>query len=170
MQVFLIGMMGSGKTFWAEKIAHANNMLHIDLDIYIEIKEKKKIQEIFEIYGEEYFRQLENKYLLEIILSKKSALISTGGGTPCFGNNLSAMLESGIVCYLKTDIKTLADRIKKDHSVRPLLKNIALENMESYFKNILLTREKYYLKASHIIEMNKINELTFAQNFKHEYC
>ena len=170
MQVFLIGMMGSGKTFWAEKIAHANNMLHIDLDIYIEKKEKKKIVEIFETYGEDNFRELESKCLDEIIESKKTAIISTGGGTPCFANNISAMLESGIVCYLKTDIKTLANRIKTDLPFRPLLKNIVLENMESYFKNILLTREKYYLKASHIIEMNKINELTFAQNFKHEYC
>ncbi|MEY3119015.1 MAG: hypothetical protein RIT30_947 [Bacteroidota bacterium] len=98
-KVFLIGLMGSGKSYWSKKISKWIKSGGYDLDALIEMNEEKTIAEIFAEDGEESFRKTETK-LLKWFKEKKKYVLATGGGTPCFNENMQWMKKEGIVIWL----------------------------------------------------------------------
>ncbi len=137
--VFLIGFMGAGKTAVSKELAKKAQMKLIDTDEYIEQKANMKIPEIFERYGEKYFRDLETKCLREII-DGEDAVISCGGGIIMKEENVKLMNKAGEVVYLKTSPETIFQRVKHSNN-RPILKGHM--NVE-YISQLLSERQPFY--------------------------
>ncbi len=149
---FLIGMPGSGKTTFGKQLAAELELPFFDLDVEIEKEIGKKITEIFKDQGESVFREIESEKLIETIASNDKFILATGGGTPCFGNNLEKMDEHGLTIYLNTSIEEIKNRLANDQT-RPLLQK---QSIESLFKE----REVCYSKAtSHVTSYNELSEL-----------
>ena len=124
----------------------------LDLDSQIEKHEKKTIDEIFSQRGEIIFREVEHTYLKEISSIEKNIIISTGGGTPCYYNNMDIINHSGKSVYLQMHPHSLAKRIEYSKRERPLLKGMTEEEIEHFIETKLIEREKYYLLANYIIK------------------
>src|SRR3569833_1459820 len=121
--IFLIGMPGAGKTFWGRQLAPALRIQFVDLDEYIVEHEHAGISLIFEDSGEPVFRQIETKYLMQLVSSViEDTVIACGGGTPCFNNNMQLMKDAGTVIYLQTSIPQLLSNLSSDNEPRPLLR------------------------------------------------
>jgi shikimate kinase len=148
---FLIGYMGSGKTTLGKQLAKKLNLQFIDMDMFIENRYHKSITAIFEEKGEAAFREIERKALQEI-LNFENVVISTGGGMPCFFNNMDLMNQSGITIYLKVSVDELAERLKKSKQKRPLIKNKDPEEIKNYIAANLEKRELFYNRATFIFE------------------
>lgn len=140
--ICLTGMMGSGKTTVAEAFAAEKKLKIIDIDSIIEEKENKKISEIFETKGEDYFRKVEQDAIFSNF-QPEDAIISLGGGAFENTETRTFLLKNSKVIYLKTSPETILERIKNDNS-RPLL--CGKMNIES-IKQILEKRESHYLSA-----------------------
>lgn len=152
MRIFLIGFMGSGKTTVGKALAKKLNVSFTDLDRYIEEENHKSISEIFTEKGEEGFRELESVALREII-AKDSTIISCGGGTPCFNNNIELMNKSGLTVYLQYPAGKLKNRLLPNMRKRPLLKNLkTAEELDEYIRFKLIEREKHYLKSKLVLK------------------
>lgn len=158
--IFLVGFMGSGKTTLGKALAAKIDFKFLDTDEQIVQLEKRTIEEIFENDGEGYFRTLEFKVLDVIINTKNNLVISTGGGFPCFNENMDKLLESGFVVYLSANSDTLYNRLKNDRK-RPLLK--FKSDLKLYIETTLKNREQIYRKAHLIIDSS---ELPFSINQK----
>jgi shikimate kinase len=121
--IFLIGMPGVGKSYWAGQIAAAFNLDCIDLDDMIEVRTGHTISVFFERFGETSFRELEQQTLAQIIqVFPANAVIACGGGTPCFYDNLQQMKRNGTVIYLQADLEQLYHNLDTEIEQRPLLK------------------------------------------------
>lgn len=147
MRVFLIGYMGVGKTTIGKKLAKSLSLIFIDLDQFISSKKGMPIAEIIHQNGEEYFRLLEKKYLLELC-EKNDVLISTGGGTPCFFDNMEVINKKGRSVFLEMDEKSLAKRLINGLDSRPLLKGKNLDELEAFISEHLKSRMPYYEKSN----------------------
>lgn len=150
MRIFLIGPMGSGKTTIGAALAKRLQLPFIDLDRQIEQHEGYTISMLFQRNGEEYFRQCESKVLHAIIQSTSSAVIATGGGTPCFHNNMTQMNATGVTIYLQCSIEKLQTRIEGTSDERPML-----QQPEFSLENLLKIREPEYTKAHHKLSNNE---------------
>src|SRR5690554_5919230 len=109
-RVFLIGYMGSGKTTVGKKLAQSLSLSFIDLDDFIQNKYRKTIADIFADLGEEGFRKIESKALREVS-EIEDVVISTGGGAPCFYDNIEVMNNAGVTVYIEVDPQELASRL-----------------------------------------------------------
>lgn len=138
--------MGSGKSTVGKKLANKMNFQFIDLDKFIEDSTGKSITEIFETRGENYFRDIEHKCLRNIE-NQTNTLVSCGGGTPCFFDNMQWMNTKGITVYLQMNPLSLVSRLKQGKNERPLLKGKSDEDMLNFISNSLTEREKYYTQA-----------------------
>ena len=147
---YIIGFMGAGKTTIGKRFASKIGYQFIDLDDYIEKKNKHSIDSIFRLVGEEGFRKVENKALLEVSLLKKT-VISTGGGTPCFFDNITIINNTGTSIYLKYSSKFLHHRLTRAKKKRPLIEE-KKDNLLNYIEEILNIRDPYYLRAHYILE------------------
>ena len=146
-RIFLIGYMGAGKTTLGKALARRMNMSFIDTDLYIENRYHKKISEIFASEGEERFRDIERRILLEIS-EFEEVVVSTGGGLPCFNDNMTTMNDNGITVYLETSEEELAARLKVSKNVRPVLKNRSGSELVDFIKENLHIRRKFYEQAA----------------------
>lgn len=151
MLIFLVGFMGSGKTTLGRPLATRLNCTFIDLDRAIETGEGRTISDIFATDGEAHFRALERKYLEEVITQHKTAVISTGGGTPCFGDNMALMNASGITVYLKIAPRMLANRLLAAKVRRPLVEGKSPDELLRYIEETLTERETYYGQANVVV-------------------
>ena len=142
--------MGSGKTILGRKLANILQHEFIDLDLYIEEHEGRTINKIFEEDGEDYFRNLERVYLHRVF-TQDEVVISTGGGTPCFFDNMDQMNEYGKTIYIKMHPKELLPRLLSSSNTRPLLAGKNEKEMLDYLIKTLRFREKYYNKAKRIV-------------------
>jgi len=168
MRVFLIGFMGSGKTHWGKQLAAQLTIPFFDLDEVITTLEKRTIPEIFAESGEESFRITEKKCLEELIENHSSMVLSCGGGTPCFFNNIDLMKKYGIVVWLNTNIEILLQRLLKEKLTRPLLKNMADAELKSYIIRKLNERRMYYEQSDVILDNeNSISVNAFIQTILH---
>src|SRR3954466_2665456 len=122
-KIFLIGMMGSGKSYWAEKLKKKLKVPAYDLDALIEMMEEKSVQEIFAEDGEEYFRKAEAK-MLRLFAEKKQFILSCGGGTACYNDNMKWMNKQGITIWIDEPVEVLSERLSKEKSHRPLIKDL----------------------------------------------
>jgi shikimate kinase len=149
--IYIIGFMGSGKSTAGKKLASLLGWSFIDLDKKIEEHEGKTIPEIFSERGEDYFRVVE-KQLLRNLKSETETIISTGGGTPCYSDNMNIMLESGLTIYLKLTPMQLRSRLSESKGDRPLIKDLDHEKLLSFIEKKLAYREKQYNRSALIIE------------------
>lgn len=149
--VYIIGFMGSGKSTAGKKLAASLGWTFIDLDRKIEERAGKSIPGIFEQDGEDQFRKIESE-VLRSMSSMTETIISTGGGTPCHGDNMDFMLSSGMTVYLKLTPAQLTNRLLVSSGERPLIKNIPDDNLFDFIDNKLAQREKWYGRANIIIE------------------
>ncbi|HTA61372.1 MAG TPA: shikimate kinase [Bacteroidia bacterium] len=149
MVVFLIGMPACGKTSIGKRLAKKLQFTFLDLDHHLADKENKSVATIFSEKGESFFRELEAKYLKEISSTNTNTIISVGGGTPCFHNNLQFMLSAGTVFYLNTPAETLFLRLKED-TKRPMFLGLTTEEIKEKINSLLQQREIFYLQAHHI--------------------
>ena len=140
MLIFLVGFMGSGKTSVGKQLARMMNYKFFDTDALIEEREGKTIEQLFEMNGETYFRNCESKIITEFF-EMKDAVISCGGGTPCFNNNMALMNQHGITVYLKMEPEALKHRLMNAKKRRPLMLNISEDNMLNEIREKLQTRE-----------------------------
>lgn len=147
-KVFLVGFMGCGKSTLGKKLARKLNKEFIDLDDFIEEQEKLTINEIFEQVGEAGFRALENKWLKFVSQKYDNAVISCGGGTPCFNGNMNFMLEKGKVVYIQLPPKVLCDRLTNERQKRPLIAKLSDNELLEFIKTKLSERSPYYLQSS----------------------
>lgn len=143
MRIFLLGFMGSGKSYSGKRLAEKFGMSFIDLDDYIEEKEGRTIREIFEKEGEGYFRKVEKECLYEMG-EKEMTIISTGGGTPCFFDNIKWMNENGVTVFLETSVEVLSNRLFDEMQKRPLLKNFSKEELKNFIEKKLEERNPFY--------------------------
>lgn len=139
--------MGSGKTHWGKILSRQINLPYFDLDEVIVASEKKSVQQIFHDSGEEYFRVKEQEVLEALVDDHTDVIISTGGGTPCFFNNIDFMKQQGKVVWLNTAIDILVERLLKQKHSRPLIKNISDTELKSFIIKKLQDRKMYYEQA-----------------------
>ncbi|MEJ7737344.1 MAG: shikimate kinase [Chitinophagaceae bacterium] len=163
MKIFLIGYMGSGKTHWGKLLAARLELPFFDLDKMISDKETSTIADIFSEKGEEYFRYLEKEVLEELANHHEQFIISCGGGTPCFFNNIRFMKRRGLVIWLNTQVDVLVERLLKDKNTRPLLKDIPDKELRNYILKKILSRKLYYEQADLTVHEESITVDTFAQ-------
>jgi len=155
--IFLIGFMGSGKSHWGHIWALKNGYTFYDLDGEIETACKMSVEEIFEKHSEEKFRELE-RYHLGKFLNKKKCLVSCGGGTPCFFDNLEWMKKKGHVIYLQASPDYILHRVMDETAKRPLLKEVNESELLVFIQKKLKEREPVYLKAGHVLDVNNLTE------------
>lgn len=154
MNIFLIGYMGSGKSSIGRILAEVLKFDFIDYDDYIQEKTSNTISEIFKSKGEIYFRKIESKYLDDLLNNKKQSVISLGGGTPCYGDNMDRILNSKAskTIYIKASIKTLSDRLFEEKSHRPLVAHLETkEELLEFIGKHLFERSYYYNKSDLIV-------------------
>lgn len=156
MRIFLIGFMFSGKSTVGKKLASIMGYDFIDTDKYFEDKYKISIFDFFEKFGEEMFRKFEHEILKELII-KENTIISTGGGLPCFNDNMDIINDKGISIYLEMPFKAIINRQKNSKQKRPLLQNKTQEEIEEYLKALLTKREPIYKKSKITIEAQNID-------------
>ena len=150
-KLYIIGFMGSGKTTAGKKIASLLGWTFIDLDKKIEEHEGQSIAEIFSQNGEDYFRRVESEVLKDL-KNETKAIISAGGGTPCHGNNMDYMLETGLTLYLKLTPGQLKSRLINSKGERPLIKNLDETGLLKFINKKLAEREIYYNRAEVTVE------------------
>jgi len=155
--LYICGFMGCGKTTEGKKIAMEIGFDFIDLDDYIVNKYNLSIVDLFKNLGEEEFRIIETIALKECSQNHSEILIATGGGTPCFNNNLEFMKSNGALIYLKLNEQDLLIRLSKAKTNRPLIKDKTNEEMLLYIEHLLKVREVFYNQADIIVDANHIN-------------
>jgi shikimate kinase len=167
MRIYIVGFMGSGKTHFGKLWASTYNFSFCDIDTMIEKSEGISIAQIFEIKGEDYFRQKETG-ILKSTASMKNTIISCGGGTPCFNSNMNWMKENGIVVFLNETVEIILKNVEKDKHERPLLQNKTEEEKLVFIKQKLKDRMPIY-KQSHVIlstEQLNVEGFKLVFNFK----
>ncbi len=161
MLVYLIGYMGSGKTTVGKKLSRKLNYRFVDLDAFIENKYRISVSGLFEKYDEKAFRLIEHEALKETF-EMPDTIVSTGGGTPCFYNNMEQMNRNGFTVYLKADSKSLYHRLSDSKKMRPLLKGKTPDELLTHIENQLREREPFYLKSAEVVKGESIDMSEFA--------
>ena len=151
MKIFLIGFMGSGKSSIGKLLSVKLDYALMETDLLVEMKLKQSIAEIFSNLGEAGFRQAENQVMLDIFSKSQKAIISTGGGTPCFFDHIKLMNSCGITVYLKRSAADLYHFLKDDNKIRPVLSGF--NDLKTGVENLLKSREKFYNMAKYILEV-----------------
>lgn len=149
MKIFLIGFMACGKTTIGKWAARRAEIDFIDLDQWIEESEGRTISQIFEEEGEDVFRKIEYHALLRVIALPGDRIISCGGGTPCFFDNMEWINAAGTSIYLRHGVNTLTGRLKNAKADRPLLKDEKL--LKEFVQIGLDTRESFYFQAKIVL-------------------
>lgn len=154
-RIFLIGYMGVGKTTAGRELAKLLNLEFVDLDHFIQNRYNKTIGQLFEEFGEDGFREIENKVLKEVA-QFENVVISTGGGAPCFYDNMEVMNHAGITVYMKASPELLSERLNLCKEKRPLIKDKSEEELLLFVTNNLNHREVHYSQAQIIFEANEL--------------
>jgi len=151
MKIFLIGFMGCGKTHWGKLLSQKLNIPFFDLDEKIIEHEGKSITEIFEGEGEEYFRLLEKDVLHLLTENHETFVMATGGGTPCFYNNIDYLKKKGIAIWINCSVDCLYKRLAEEKEQRPLISKIPDEELRSYIVRKYSNRKIFYRQAQVIV-------------------
>lgn len=166
-RIFLIGYMGAGKTTVGKDLAKRLGLSFIDLDCYIEGRYLKSVSQLFAERGEDAFREIERKMLHEVAMFE-DVLVSTGGGAPCFFDNMLFMNQCGTTVYLQVSVGELAKRLDVCKHTRPILKGLSGDALSSFIAENLEKRDPYYTQASIVFDAEKmltqadVNEISIA--------
>ena len=163
MRIYLIGYMGCGKSSLGRRLSAFMSIQFVDMDHYIEERNCKTVPQIFEEEGEEAFRMKERK-ALEELSEFENIIIATGGGAPCFFDNMDLMNRTGKTIFMNIDPKILAERLLKSKTERPLIKGKSKEELVTFIDETLKKRNEFYRKAQvqitePDIDLEKILEL-----------
>lgn len=153
IRIILIGYMGSGKTTVGKALAKEIGLPFYDLDWYIESRMRKKVSQIFAERGEDGFRLIERNLLHEVA-EFEDVIVSCGGGTPCFFDNMDYLNQQAQVVYLKADPDVLQKHLLMGKGDRPLLKGKSPEELLHFIKEQLEWREPYYQKARYTLDVS----------------
>lgn len=152
MKIFLIGFMGSGKTHWGRLLSQKLGIPFFDMDEQVAVHAGKPIPEIFAREGEEHFRLLEKEVLYMITESHDSFVMACGGGLPCFFNNIEYMNQSGITVWINAPKDILFDRLVKEKTNRPLIKDLSDDQLRNFINRKFSDRRIYYEQADIKVE------------------
>ena len=155
-RIILIGYMGSGKTTVGKALSKETGMMFYDLDWYIESRMHKTVSQIFAEKGEEGFRKIEYNMLHEVA-EFEDVIISCGGGTPCFFDNIDYMNQQGQVVYLKASPEVLHKHLLMGKGERPLLKGKSEEELITFIREQLEKREPFYSKARYTVDVSLLD-------------
>jgi len=155
--------MGSGKTLVSKELSVLNNFKIFDLDTEISKQNNRSITEIFKEKGEIFFRKTEKEVLEKILSSEKNIILSLGGGTPCYYNNIDSINEKTISVFLKTNVKTLAQRLSSEKDKRPLIQNISNEDLPEFIAKHLFERNPFYNQAKITINTDNLSAREIAE-------
>ncbi len=150
-RIFLIGYMGAGKTTVGKELSKKSGLSFIDLDHFLEGRYHKTVRQIFEAKGEDGFRQAERRALHEVS-DFENVIISTGGGTPCFFDNMEYMNTLGTTVYLKVSTPRLTERIALCKQTRPVLKDLSEDKLMDFVEASLMERSRFYEQAQIIFD------------------
>jgi len=159
MKLILLGYMGSGKSLVGKQLANALNYSFKDMDQVIEDQENCSILQLFSEKGEIYFRRKETETLIDILQSETSLVLSTGGGTPCYGSNMEKLLahDEVIIIYLKASIKALTERLFNEKEKRPLIDHInTREDLQEFIGKHIFERAPVYERSQIIIDTSDL--------------
>ena len=162
--IILIGYMCVGKTTIGKELAKRRGQMFYDLDWYIEERFRKRVPQIFAEEGEEAFRKKERNMLHEVA-EFENVVVSCGGGTPCFFDNIDYMNQAAEVIYLKASPETILSHLKISKGKRPLLEGMSPDELQTFVTDQIQTREDFYLRARHVVDVDvldsaeKINRL-----------
>ena len=152
-RIILIGYMGAGKTTIGKALSKELGVIFYDLDWYIESRMRKTVSEIFAERGEEGFRKIEYNMLHEVA-EFEDVIISCGGGTPCFFDNMDYLNQQGLTVYLKAEPEVLYKHLQMAKVERPLLKDKSKEELLTFIKEQLEKREPFYTKARYTLDVS----------------
>ena len=155
-RIFLIGYMGAGKTTVGKALSKEMGIPFYDLDWYIESRRHKSVSALFSELGEEAFRKIEYNMLHEVA-EFEDVIISCGGGTPCFFDNIDYMNQQGQVVYLKATPEVLNNHLRMAKVERPLLKGKSPDELIAYIREHLQEREPYYSKARYTLDVSLLD-------------
>ncbi|WP_080902656.1 shikimate kinase [Parabacteroides sp. Marseille-P3160] len=158
-RIFLIGYMGAGKTTVGKILAGRLALSFIDLDHYIESRYHRTIGQLFTEKGEEEFRRIERAMLQEVA-DFEDVLISTGGGVPCFYDNMEFMNKVGTTVYLKVSVEELAARLEMCKGTRPVLQGRSGEELKGFIARNLGKRTSFYDQATIIYDAEQMDTET----------
>ncbi len=162
-RIIIIGYMGAGKTTVGRALAKETGMQFYDLDWYIEARMHKTVPQLFAERGEDGFRRVESNMLHEAA-EFEDVIISSGGGTPCFFDNMEYMNAQGDTVYLKASPDVLCAHLKMGKVKRPLLEGKSEEELRSFVASQLEQREPYYMKAKHVLDVNLLDNYEKVHN------
>jgi shikimate kinase len=170
MRIFLVGFMGCGKSTIGKQLAAKIGYQFIDQDSLIEDRFKMSISDVFAIHGEPIFRHAERDVLLSLETSD-NLVVATGGGAPCFFDNIQQMNRLGLSIYLKADAKTLVKRLIDAKNTRPLIKDKSEQELLEYISEKLKEREPFYHQSTlniSAINMNASDIAKTIDNYRHQ--
>lgn len=153
MRIFLLGFMGVGKSTIGKYLAEDLHIPFVDLDEWIEEEVQMPISELFKEYGEPFFRKLEFDHLRKVVETYDRFVMATGGGLPCFNDNISYMNEKGETVYLKASIDDLTRRLTASSGDRPIMKQADIKQYKEHITKLLGTREPIYSSAKWIVDL-----------------
>lgn len=168
MKIYLVGFMGSGKTHWGRLLSVKLQLPFYDLDTLVVKKENRTVADLFSEKGEEYFRTLERDILEETTGQMDSFILSCGGGTPCFFNNIEFMKKNGKVVWLNTSVDVLTERLLRERSSRPLIREVGDEDLRRFIIRKLSERKMYYEQSDVIVHeeavtLDALTQLLFRE-------
>jgi shikimate kinase len=155
LHIFLIGFMGSGKTYWGNHWSKRSGLPYFDIDEMVEEEQKKTIAKIFAEDGEDHFRDLETAALRRFA-EKGNAIVASGGGTPCYNDNISWMNNNGTSVYLRSSAENILKRLVSEKQKRPLIKNLQDDELLFYIKEKIKERELFYNRAKIILNVDDL--------------
>ena len=162
IRIIIIGYMGAGKTTVGKALSKELGIPFYDLDWYIESRMRKTVKQIFDEKGAEGFRKIEYNMLHEVA-EFENIILSCGGGTPCFFDNMDYLNQQGETVYLKATPEVLYGHLKIGKSVRPLLLNKTPEEVQVFIKEQLVYREPFYAKAKNTLDVNLLDNFEKIQ-------
>ncbi|MEY3819225.1 MAG: hypothetical protein RLZZ425_686 [Bacteroidota bacterium] len=162
MKIFLIGLMGSGKSYWTKQLGKKYKTGGYDLDYLIEVKEEKTIAEIFTEDGEDYFRKVEST-VLKWFDQKKTYVLATGGGAPCFFDNMAWMNKQGVTIWLDEPLTVIASRLAPEKAHRPLIAKLSDSELLAFLEKQRAERLSFYSAAQIHLQEETITPDSFKK-------
>jgi shikimate kinase len=148
LKVVLVGLPGSGKSTFGRQLADHLNFPFLDLDLLIERNAQSKISEIFAIHGEGKFREIETQVLEDVLSNEESFVLATGGGAPCFNDNMELIVKKAIPVYLDVPLISISERIRSSKfQNRPMFQGLDQGEITLKLKSLLSQREIFYNQA-----------------------
>ena len=158
-RIALVGYMGSGKSYWAKMMGSSYGIPVVDLDVVLEQKHLgMSIATYIERFGELAFRKKERAVLHQLAHDKEEFVLATGGGTPCYYDNMDVLNLYFITIYLQSSVPELFHRLKNEKSNRPLISHLRDEELKEFIAKHLFERRTFYAQAYIHVETKELTE------------